>query len=409
MKTILFGRALLLITGLALTSGPTATHAQVATQSTAHAKAQAAMRTKAWNSITLMKILDAKGEHLPFDFLAGVAILSNGSVVFGDQYESRIVLADSAGRLVAVVGRKGGGPGEFEARSRILRLRGDSIGVYDGRLRRLSIFDAKLKFARTELIAGLPGTTGMLSAAGQFADGSMVMVHQPFMRFTAADGVYDVQPILYVSNRDGAVWQFNLPRSRELQVRVGNSGSTSKVPMTSVRGVSVCENGFVTVADGRIDVYDASSTHIVTPPYHGRVDTLSSAERTQLLQVHSGGYGNAPLAEKVRKALDAEQPRRMVRYSAPVVSADGVLWFRTGDEAEGRFLRTTLRGVIIDTLYAPYQILHADKRISMASGPFSMEEGQEAPLVIVRQKAAEAQRKPSPPSPLGRCNALVTY
>lgn len=367
------------------------------------------MRTKAWNSIVLLKVRDSEGEPLPFDFLAGAAILSNGSVVFGDQYESRIVLADSTGRVVAAAGRKGGGPGEFEARSRILRLRGDSIGVYDGRLRRLSIFDAKLKFARTEPIAGLPGTNGILSAVGQFANGSMVMLHRPFMSFTAADGVYELQPILYVSSRAGKAWQFNLPRSRELQVRVGNNGSTNKVPITSVRGVSVCENGFATVADGRIDVYDASFRHIVTPPYRGRVDTLSSAERTQLLQVHSGGYGNAPLAEKVRKALDAEQPRQLVRYSAPVVSADGVLWFRTGDEAEGRFLRTTLRGVIIDTLYAPYQILHADKRISVASGPFSMDEGAEAPLVFVRQKAAETQRKTIAPSPLGRCNALVTY
>lgn len=93
--------------------------------------------------------------------------------------------------------------------------------------------------------------------------------------------------------------------------------------------------------------------------------------------------------------------------SAPVVSVDGMLWFRTGDDAEGCFLRTTLRGEIVDTLYAPYQILHADKRISVASGPFP--EGEEAPLVIVRQKAADTRRKAIPPSPLGRCNSLMTY
>ena len=70
-------------------------------------------------------------------------------------------------------------------------------------------------------------------------------------------------------------------------------------------------------------------------------------------------------------------------------------------------MRTTLRGEILDTLYAPYQILHADKRVSVASGPFP--EGEDAPAVIVRQKAADLRRKPIPPSPLGRCNTLVTY
>ena len=399
MKATMFARALNFVTGLALLAGAPAADAQ--------AKAQAAMRVKSWNSVVLLKLRDAKGEPMPFDYIAGVAILSNGSVLFGDQYEPRIVLADSAGRFVAAAGRKGGGPGEFEARSRVLRLRGDSIGVHDGTLRRVSIFDSKLKFARTELIEEFSPTSGFNSIQGQFANGSMVMLHRPLMSFSSADGVREVQNILYVSDRGGKFRQFNLPLSRELQVRVGNRGSTIKVPMTSVRGVAVCENGFVTIADGRIEVYDASFKVILTPPNRRRIDTLSSAERTQLIQVHSGGNGNATLERKIKEALDAEQPRRVVRYSTPVVSADGILWFRTGDDAEGRFMRTTMRGEVIDTLYAPYQILHADKRISVASGPFT--EGEEAPVVIVRQKAAETRRKTIPPSPLGRCNSLVTY
>ena len=399
MKATMFARALNFVTGLALLAGAPAADAQ--------AKAQAAMRVKSWNSVVLLKLRDAKGEPMPFDYIAGVAILSNGSVLFGDQYEPRIVLADSAGRFVAAAGRKGGGPGEFEARSRVLRLRGDSIGVHDGTLRRVSIFDSKLKFARTELIEEFSPTSGFNSIQGQFANGSMVMLHRPLMSFSSADGVREVQNILYVSDRGGKFRQFNLPLSRELQVRVGNRGSTIKVPMTSVRGVAVCENGFVTIADGRIEVYDASFKVLLTPPYRGRIDTLSSAERTQLIQVHSGGSDNPTLERKMKDVLEAEQPRRVVRYSTPVVSADGMLWFRTGDDAEGRFMRTTMRGEVIDTLYAPYQILHADKRISVASGPFT--EGEEAPVVIVRQKAAETRRKTIPPSPLGRCNSLVTY
>jgi hypothetical protein len=403
MNATMFVRALNCVIGLTLLAGASAAHAQADAQ----ARAQAAMRVKAWNSIDLVKLRDAKGEQMSFDYFAGAAILSNGSVLFADQYEPRIVLADSAGRFLAAAGRKGAGPGEFQTRSRLLRLRGDSIGVFDGTLRRLSVFDSKLKFARTELIEQFSSTRGFNSVQGQFANGSMVMLHRPIMSLSGADGVREVQHILYVSDGGGKFRHFKLPLSRELMVSEGNRGSSIKVPMTGLFGVAVCENGFVTIADSRIEVYDASLKFLFAPPYRGRVDTLSSAERAQQIQLHSGGNDNATLQRRFQAASDAEQPRRVVRYSTPVVSADGMLWFTTGDDAAGRFMRTTLPGEIIDTLYAPYSILHADKRISVASGPFP--EGEEAPAVIVRQKAADTRRRTIPPSPLGRCNSLVTY
>lgn len=399
MKATMVARVFNVATGLMLLAGASAANAQSALQSAA--------RVKSWNSVIVVPLRGAQGEQMPFDYFAGVAMLPNGSVLFGDQYEPRIVLANSTGRFVAAAGRKGGGPGEFTARSRILRLRGDSIGVYDGSLRRLSIFDSKLKFARVERIAELAATTGLNSVQGQFANGSMVMLHRPMMNFSSAVGALDVQNILYLSDRGGRFRQFNLPLSRELQVRAGNRGASIKVPMTSVRAVAVCENGFVTIADERIEVYDTSFKRLSTPPYRGWIDTLSSAGRTRMIEGQSSGYNDATLERKLHDASNAAQPRRVLRYSTPVVSADGMLWFRTGDEAEGRFTRTTLHGEIIDTLYAPYQILHADKRISVASGPFS--EGEDAPVVIVRQKAAEIRRKSILPSPVGRCNSLVTY
>lgn len=399
MNTASMSRVRNVVAGLALLVGATAAQAQAALS--------ASKRLRSWESVAVVPLRSAQDEPMPFDYFARVAILSNGSVVFGDRYEPRIVLASATGGFVATAGRKGGGPGEFEARSRILRLRGDSIGVHDGTLRRLSIFDSKLKFVRVERLAELSAASGVNTVHGQFADGSMVMLHSSMMSFALADGVRDVQNILYVSDRGGKIRQFNVPPSRELQVRVGNLGTSVKVPMTSTRALAVCEKGFVTVADERIDVYDAHFTRLLTPPYRGRIDTLSSAERTQLIQGQSGGYNNATFERRLREASEAAQPRRLLRYSMPVVSADGMLWFRTGDDADGRFARTTMRGDVIDTVYAPYSILHADQRISVASGPFP--EGEEEPIVIVRQKAADTRRRPILPSPLGRCNSLVTY
>lgn len=400
MKSILFARVLNTVASLTLIAGAPSADAQ--------SKVDGALRVKSYNAVLLAPLRDANGEQMPFDYFARVAILANGSVLFSDRYEPRIILADSTGRFMAAAGTKGSGPGEFAARSRILRLRGDSIGVHDATLRRLSIFDAKLKFVRTALIPELAPTKGTNAVQGQFANGSIVMMHRPMIHFSAPDGVSDVQHILYVSGRDGTFRQFNLPLSQELQLRARNRRVMFKVPMLSTHGVAVCERGFVTTANGRVEVYDTSFTRLSTPPYRGRVDTVTAAERTEQLQVHTASLDDPAFERRIKETLDAVQPRRVVRYSPPVVSADGILWFSIGKEAEGRYVRTTVRGVIIDTLYAPYQILHVDKRLSVASGPFS-EEDDESPIVFVRQKAVTAQRKPVPSSPLGRCNSLVQY
>ncbi|MCO4098377.1 MAG: hypothetical protein HEQ38_03050 [Gemmatimonas sp.] len=388
-----------LATALTLFTGTSAAHAQ--------SKAQAAMYVKAENSVALAQLRDVTGEPIPFGFVANVAILSNGSVLVADQYEQRIVLTDSTGRYVAAAGRNGSGPGEFQSRARLMRLRGDTIGVDDATLRRMSIFDQKLKFVRTEVPVELATSKGWNAVQGQFADGSYVMRHAPMPNFAAPDGVRNVQHIVYVSDKGRTLRQMNLPVTRELQVATGNGRTMLKVPMTTTRGLAVCENGFVIVADNMVDVYDTRFTLLHKPPYRGRVDTLSSAYRKQMIDSYSSGYGNAASSRKIVDAMNAAQPRQIVRYSSVIVSADGLLWFSVGDEAAGRFIRTTVRGEVLDTLYAPYQILHADKRISVASGPYP--EGEEAPAVIVRQKAPEPRRKALQPSPLGRCNSVISY
>ncbi len=373
----------------------------------AQSKAQAAMYVKAENSVALAQLRDVTGEPIPFGFVANVAILSNGSVLVADRYEQRIVLADSTGRYVAAAGRKGSGPGEFQSRARLMRLRGDTIGVDDATLRRMSIFDQKLKFVRTEVPVELASSKGWNAVQGQFADGSYVMRHAPMPNFAAPDGVRNVQHVVYVSDKGGILRQMNLPATRELLVATGNSRTAVKVPMTTTRGLAVCENGFVTVADDRIEVYDTLFKILLKPPYRGRVDTLSSAYRKEMINSYGSGYGNAASSRRIVDAMNAAQPRQIVRYSPVIVSADGLLWFSVGDEAAGRFIRTTVRGEVLDTLYAPYQILHADKRMHVASGPYP--DGEEAPAVIVRQKAPERRRKALQPSPLGRCNSVLSY
>ncbi|WP_353269434.1 hypothetical protein [Gemmatimonas sp.] len=277
-------------TALSLLTKSSAAHAQ--------SKAQAAMYAKAENSVALAQLLDVKGEPIPFGFVANVAILSNGSVLVADQYEQRIVLTDSTGRYVAAAGRKGRGPGEFQSRARLMRLRGDTIGVDDGTLRRMSIFDQKLKFVRTEVPVELAPSKGWNTVQGQFADGSYVMRHAPMPNFAAPDGVRSVQRIVYVSDKGRILRQMNLPVTRELLVATGDGRTAIKVPMTTTRGLAVCENGLVIIADNMVGVYDTRFTLLHKPPYRGRVDTLSSAYRKEMIDSYGSGYGNAASSRK---------------------------------------------------------------------------------------------------------------
>ena len=70
-----------------------------------------------------------------------------GMAVINPSYEVR--LFDSTGRSVRLIAGKGEGPGEVQSANGLARLRGDSLAVWDVRLRRLTTFDAAGRVART--------------------------------------------------------------------------------------------------------------------------------------------------------------------------------------------------------------------------------------------------------------------
>ena len=80
--------------------------------------------------------------------ISDVIQLSNGTIVFGEVYEDRLVYLTLNPRSVRYVGREGRGPGEFLRIDGILKLRKDTVAVLDVISRRLSVFDDQGKFVR---------------------------------------------------------------------------------------------------------------------------------------------------------------------------------------------------------------------------------------------------------------------
>ena len=81
---------------------------------------------------------------------------------------------DCRGRAVGRVGRKGDGPGEFNVPAPLARLRGDTVGAWDQRHQRLSLFDLSGRFLRSERIEISPAQHGFVRGFGR-AGGTTVM------------------------------------------------------------------------------------------------------------------------------------------------------------------------------------------------------------------------------------------
>jgi hypothetical protein len=75
--------------------------------------------------------------------------LPDGRLVIANSGSSELRYFDSAGEYLTAVGRRGAGPGEFTGDLSLLPYYGDSLLVWDARLRRFSLFDSDGAFART--------------------------------------------------------------------------------------------------------------------------------------------------------------------------------------------------------------------------------------------------------------------
>lgn len=103
-------------------------------------------------AVAISDTLDAVGSTNISDL--GVELGGN-KIAIADGY--RVVITDSAHRIIAAAGRKGEGPGEFLPIDMICRTRGDTIVVTDARLR-TTVLDSDVhivrQFTKTEDITG---------------------------------------------------------------------------------------------------------------------------------------------------------------------------------------------------------------------------------------------------------------
>lgn len=89
--------------------------------------------------------------------VAGMARLSNGTVMVADAGSHTMHLLSATGSALQQSGRRGSGPGEFQAMEFVGRCAGDSVFVYDPAQIRVSVFSPNGSFVRTMDVSRVGG------------------------------------------------------------------------------------------------------------------------------------------------------------------------------------------------------------------------------------------------------------
>jgi hypothetical protein len=266
--------------------------------------------------------------------------LRDGRIVIASAGSRELRIHGADGRLLRSLGRAGEGPGEFKSPFWVGTLRGDSIGVWDAGLGRLTVFTPAGNYARV---------TPSLSSLGLF----------PLAQGALADG-----RVLVAAGGSGAAMKLGTA-SRDTQtfVILGHDGAVAdtlgRFPGTEMVMVGSPTTGLLirplpfgrqTVAAVRgARVYVATGDRYEIASYETGLGlrALIRADRPALgvTRRDIDDYrrtlvtlgGDAMARRREEKALDdAPYPERMAPLTGLVADADGNLWAeearRPGDD-----------------------------------------------------------------------------
>ena len=268
----------------------------------------------------------------------GVARLSDGRIVVADGQSGQLRFFSAEGKHLRSVGRKGGGPGEFQLMQWLGVAPGDSVLVWDGRASRLSVFAPDGTLARAFTPAGLrmfPHVEAVMGGALLMTPGM-----DPMRMGERPEGEF----------RDTTVWM-RVPLAgaapREVSRRPGEEMFMSKVGgMTMAdqvvfgRGLHVAgaPDGFYAGFSDAFQVEhrgpDGALRRIIRRPHQPRRVTEADLEAYHARQAGMQMVGLPPeMAAQAREMQRTQRERIPHRATLPafsqlLVDAAGNLWAR---------------------------------------------------------------------------------
>ena len=275
---------------------------------------------------------------------------ANGNIVVADRGEFRVSVFDSAGHLLGRSGQRGDGPGDFRQIWTIWPLAGDSIGVYDIALQRVSILGPDGRFVRAwPRMDNLFGAH--LFVDGAFAGGSVLgelRIAGPPPRESTIQGRDEWLVRVALDGRTlDTVGRF-FGRESLVYVNGGRVMGGSAVPFgrfgfATARGDTAF---YLDGADSSVARFSSSGETIDPLAVGDLARAPTDSERKVALAQFLDGTPGMPesLREALATALENAKDRRPPLFDSLLVDRTGRVWVRRArrlpDGVREWFLRT---------------------------------------------------------------------
>jgi hypothetical protein len=280
-------------------------------------------------------------DHYQFFRIINAVTLGDGRIVVANSGTNELRFFDSQGAFLFSSGRKGGGPGEFEALWTISALASDSVMAFDRRLRRMSVFAPDGTFARSFMFTSLAGGASLPMPLGLTADGNLVVSERAFGTGETRTGFTRDSTYYLLVDKNGALIDTLgfFPDSEWYIKTEGEAIYSSTPPFARSSESAVHGTGFYFGSSESYEISYYSAT--------GIFERLIRRERPNLdvtaedLERYRQGIlerTRDPSRRQFWQSMFAEMPvpETMPAYGSMLVDAEGNLWVgeyrRPGDD-----------------------------------------------------------------------------
>lgn len=346
------------------------------------------------DSVPVLRIGNEEPGPFQFSFVPIGLLLPGGEIAVAELSTNEIRLFDSQGRHLRSVGRRGQGPGEFQAISGLFAERGDSLVAYDQVQRRATIVPLSGGEVRVVRSQAIPRTRGSFAPFGAFSGGRLVL-YNPGSGFRPdlAPGLqWDTTEVVVIEPADGASRLIARLPSRQLYVLPG--GDRRVLAPAHVAVMATTRDGFYWGSSDRYELryFDADGVlrRILRRPTEARaVDAgmIRTWIADQLAEVRKH-EGEAAISRYQQSFDEAAFGERVPLFERAFVDGDGQLWIGSSDwpsprSAPVRWSVFGTSGGWLGDLEVPAQLQVLDSRNGLVLGVW--QEDGEAPFVQVHR------------------------
>ena len=261
------------------------------------------------------------------------SVLHGDRIVIANGGSMELRVFDLEGKHIATGGRKGGGPGEFQAIRWMSRFAGDSVIIYDPNNRRFSIFSLDATFGRS-----FAPEEQFFGVGGRLADGSYVLA--PTMVFSSSDGprnglVRDSVRVIRVSATGGSPDTLVAMLGGETFIQTQSSGGRVRsmwvrsAPFAHSTTLAVGDSVFYTATGDRYEISawrpDGTLERLIRRAVEPATVTQADIDRYKQQQLESA-RDDDDRRQLERTLAEMPYPDRMPAHGPIRLDDDGNLW-----------------------------------------------------------------------------------